>query len=1013
MSSHQKIHFFIFFLAWFFTLHVLAQNRTVTGRVVDANDGLPLPGASVVVKEHTNIGTATDADGQFSLQVPQTAKVLTISMMGMQTAEVAIKTGKSLKIALSESAESLSEAVVLGYGSARKLGSVTGAVATIKGEAFEHIPAANFTDALAGQVAGLSALSSSGEPALSATIRLRGINSISASNAPLIILDGSPINSDTYNALNPSDIASITVLKDASSTAIYGLRAANGVIVITSKKGQFEQTPVVKVGALYGIAQPINSGIKMMNADQYMTLREKLDPALLNNSNWMNHKNIVQKNGIDTDWRDYIYNNHAPTWGINASVQGGSANTNYYISLNHLSKEGIEPLSGIERTSIRFNEDVKINSLFKVGLDINLAYNISQANPEQNSSNVYSNNPTVFSRIARPDDATQYYTVDAEGNATFGARADYLHESKLYNPFYTNEYRERASKTIHIDGTLYEQLTPLPGLTLRANQSLSAYDDKYQYIMRPAETYVSPMGDVVNLFDDGTSAWNAQSTSRYYHFTATHTAEYKFSPFEGHHFAVLLGQESIITEDRGFGVRRYGLTDSRMLLLTNATEEPIVSQPATKTTYNSFFGKISWDYADRYAVDLSIRRDGSSRFSAKHRWATFWSVGGRWNMMNESFMQNLSGLKTVLNQFDWRINYGTTGNSGIGDYTYFGLATSSGIQYNGYSGTLLSQPSVEDLTWETIAQFNVGFDIRLFNRFSISLDFYRKKTSNMLMSIPYSYTTGYAYGNGNIGAMTNQGIDLTLNIDILKNKDFHWDFYANLNYNKNKITALFNGLDEYTIAGTGQKLQVGKPFGEFFLVERQGVDPRDGKQVWYDADGNLTKIYDETNNAVFTGKQRYAPWAGGFGTHFQWRGLYCNIDFTWTLGKWALNNDRYFCENAAFATSYNQSESMQNLWTTAGQVTDIPAATETIQFDTHLLENTSFLRLKRLTIGYDIPQKYLKPLKFVHGINLYASGRNLLTFTKYTGYDPEPDVNIITFNHPNTREYSFGVEITF
>jgi hypothetical protein len=388
-------------------------------------------------------------------------------------------------------------------------------------------------------------------------------------------------------------------------------------------------------------------------------------------------------------------------------------------------------------------------------------------------------------------------------------------------------------------------------------------------------------------------------------------------------------------------------------------------------------------------------------------------VGGRWNLMNEAFTQNISGLKNILNQFDLRINYGTTGNSGIGDYTYFGLATSSGIQYNGYSGTLLSQPSVEDLTWETVAQFNVGVDIQLFGRVNISLDYYRKKTSNMLMSIPYSYTTGYAYGNGNIGAMTNRGIDLSLSVDILKNQDFRWDFHANLGYNKNKITALFNGLDEYTIAGTGQKLQVGKPFGEFYLVERQGVDPRDGKQVWYDADGNLTKNYDETNNAVFTGKQRYAPWMGGFGTNFQWRGLYCTIDFTWALGKWALNNDRYFYENAAFATTYNQSESMQNLWTTQGQITDIPAATETIQFDSHLLENASFLRLKKLTIGYDIPQKYLKPLKIVHGINIYASGRNLLTFTKYTGYDPEPDVNIITFNHPNTREYTFGLEITF
>jgi len=905
----------------------------------------------------------------------------------------------------------LSEAIVVGYGSARKLGSVTGAVATIKEETFEHIPTVNFTDALAGQVAGLSVLSASGEPALSPAIRLRGVNSISAGSSPLFILDGSPISSDVYNSLNPSDIASVTVLKDAGSTAIYGMRAANGVIVITSKKGRFEQKPVVKVGAFYGVAQMTNSGIKMMNTAQYLSLREKLDPSLLGNSNWLQHKDVVLQNGIDTDWRDYIYSN-APAWQLNASVQGGSANASYYVSLNHMSKEGIEPLSGFERTNVRFNEDIKVSRIFKVGLDVNLAYDISQANPEQNSTTVYAKNPTVFARFARPDDSPYYYTV-SEGRATFGARADYLHETKLYNPLYINDHRERASKTIHLDGTLYEQLMPVEGLILRANQSLSAYDDKFSYVVTPSDSYISPMGDYVDMFYDGTSAFNRQSTSRYYHFTATNTAEYRFTPGDRHNLTLLAGQESIITEDNGFGVRRQGLTDSRMLLLDNATDEPIVSQSTLKTTYNSFFGKASWDYDDRYAADVSIRRDGSSRFSSNRRWATFWSVGGRWNVMNEPFIAHIPNLNRVLSQFDLRINYGTTGNSDIGDYAYFGLASSTGIQYNGQGGTLLVQPGARDLTWETVAQFNAGIDLRLWGRISVSIDYYHKKTSNMLMSIPYSYTTGYASGYGNIGAMTNRGIDLTLAADLLRGKAVRWECHASLNYNKNKITELFNGLDEYILPGAGQKLQVGRPFGEFYLVKRYGVDPRDGRQIWYDADGNLTKVYDETSNSVFTGKQSFAPWSGGFGTSIGWKGLYCNIDFTWALGKWALNNDRYFYENAAFAFTYNQSEAMQDLWTTPGQLTDIPAATETIQFDDHLLENASFLRLKKLTIGYNLPKAWLKPLKVVSGINVYVSGRNLLTFTKYTGYDPEPDLNIITFNYPNTREYTVGCEVTF
>jgi hypothetical protein len=241
----------------------------------------------------------------------------------------------------------------------------------------------------------------------------------------------------------------------------------------------------------------------------------------------------------------------------------------------------------------------------------------------------------------------------------------------------------------------------------------------------------------------------------------------------------------------------------------------------------------------------------------------------------------------------------------------------------------------------------------------------------------------------------------------------YWGVKANFNYNKNEITELFNGLDEYVISNSGLKLQVGKPFGEFYLVERSHIDPRDGKQVWYDADGNLTKTYDATNNSVFTGKQRFAPWTGGFGTTFQWKGLSVSADFTWALGKYAMNNDLYFYENAAMGGTYNQSESMLNMWTSPGQVTDIPAASEQIQMDDHLLEDASFCRLKKLTIGYNLPETWFSNMQFVKGVNVYATGRNLLTFTKYTGFDPEPDSNVIQFNYPNTREYIIGCEITF
>ncbi len=992
------------------TVSALAQDKQkVEGVVVDGFDGSPLPGATVVVTGNPAVGVSTDYDGKFALMIPANTESLTIGFVGMTSQVVKPEFGKQMRIVLKEDAELVDEVVVMGYGSAKKLGSVTGSVATITADKLENIPVANFTDALQGQVAGLSVLSGSGEPSAVSSIRMRGVNSINAGVEPLFILDGSPISYDVFNSLNPADIASFSILKDASSTAIYGSRAANGVIVLTSKKGKMGEKATVRIGAQYGVSNMINNGVDMMNSTQYMRFQEILNPALLNDATWLQHKNVVTQNGINTDWVDYVFRDNVPTYQLKASVTGGSENSNYYLSLNQFSKEGIEPMSSVGRTSLRFNEDIRVSEKFKLGFDVNLSYNTTETNPESN--NTYTSNPTVFSRIARPDDSPRYYTVDpATGKALYGDRADFLHYSKIYNPEYSAENRNRKDKTVHLDASIYEQYTPIKGLVLRASQALSSYDNQYTSIFYPTDAYVSPMGDLVDMYADGSSASRAESAQRYWQITATNTAEYTFSLNKAHNFTVLLGQEAIVEKANAFSVSRAGLTDRQLLLLTNATEEPTVSQSMAETVVNSFFGEVSYNYAEKYFLNASLRRDGSSKFSEDHRWSTFWSVGARWNMMKEKFMDPFASW---LNQLDIKASYGTTGNSSIGNYAYFGLASGAGVQYNGNAGLIIAQPSIKDLTWETVAQTNIGFETRVFDRVTLGVEYYHKKTTDMLLSIPYSYTTGFSSGDGNIGAMVNKGVDLSVNIDIIKRPDMYWGFTANANYNKNEITELFNGLDEYVIANTGIKLQVGKPYGEFYTVKRSHIDPRDGKQVWFDADGNLTKKYNEAANSVFTGKQRFAPWTGGFGTNFTWKGLSVVADFTWVLGKYAMNNDRYFYENAAFGTTYNQSVEMLNVWTTPGQVTDIPAASEQLQFDDHLLENASFMRLKNLTIGYNLPSKWFGGKNFVSGVNVFVTGRNLITWTDFTGYDPEPDTNMIRFNYPNTREYIIGCEITF
>ncbi len=984
-----------------------AQNSKVTGVVISADDGLPLIGATVLVKGVPNLGTTTDYDGNFILNnVPANAKELTVSYVGMIATDVKIK--PNLKIILQSDSKQLQETVVIGYGSSKKPGSVVGAVSTVGNEKINMTPIANFTDALQGQVSGLSVLSSSGEPTATAVIRLRGINSINAGVSPLFVLDGAPITASAFNSLSPGDIENISVLKDAASTSIYGSRAANGVIVITSKKGKLGQKAKVTLRAQYGVSNLIDDKSKMMNSAQYFTFREMLTPYLKTDADWLNHKEIITKNNIDTDWTDYIFADNTPTTQLDASVMGGSDVSSYYLSLNHYDNEGIEPLSDLRRESLRMNSEYKVNNWLKIGLNSNMGYQKFVTNPEAGASDIYKTNPSVFARVTRPDDSPYYYTLDSNNNATFGQRADYLTFSQGWNPLYIADQRERVNRQVNLDMNLYEDIRPIKGLILRASQALSALDYTYSSLVKPVKDFETPMGDKLS-YNSGSGS-RTEQFQRSYNFTYTNTAEYKFDINQEHLITALLGQESIIGKNSFFGAMRNGITDERLNSLVDGTAEPQVTQGEEKSVFNSFFFNGNYGFRERYYLDLSFRTDGSSKFAPGHRWANFYSVGAKWILSREAFLSS----STWINDLSVNASIGTTGNSSIANYMYFGTLSGSNVNYNGNNGIGLSQPSNPNLTWETVKSINAGVKGRFWNRLNAEVQLYHKKTSDMLMAIPYSYTTGYGGGYGNIGAMVNKGIDIDLNVDIIARKELIWTARANFNYNKNEITELFNGLDEYVLSETGLKLQVGKPYGEFYMVERAGVDPRDGKQLWVDCNGNLTKEFNEERDAKFSGKQRFAPYTGGFGTQVMYKGISLTADFTFALGKYAVNNDRYFYENPkGFGSSYNQCTNVLNMWTTPGQITDVPAATESIQFDTHLLENASFLRMKNITLAYTLPESLLRKTNFLERVNIYLTGRNLLTATKFTGYDPEPDSNVIQFNYPNTKQYLIGCEITF
>ena len=979
------------------TIAAWAQT-VITGTVVSAADGEPLIGASVKVKGE-KAAAVTDMNGKFKIST-QAGKTLVFSYIAMETMERPAKNGMLVKMQTAE--EMMDELVVTGYGSGKKLGSLVGSVVTVDNKKMEKATTANFTDALAGQVSGLSVLTSSGDPSKSASIRLRGINSISSSSTPLFILDGAPISSTMFNTLNPSDIQDITVLKDAASTAIYGSRAANGVIVITSKKGKLNEKANLVVKGQYGFSTPVADGLQMMNSQQYIQFRDMIGQPVSQSI-----KDLVNNYGISTNWRDEVLSNNAPTYTVDAALTGGSEHINYYLSFNHHSQEGLIEQSKMHREALRANVEGRLNRWFKAGVQLNLGTNSYQQNNEAEATdNLYTSNPMLFSRLALPYDAPKYYSFDDNGNIVWGNRADKLKYSGLTHPSFVNENRSYKKNNLTLMLNAFEQLNPIEGLTIRAQQAMDGYDYTTDNRYIPYEAFTTPMGSSVAASE----GYVSNSFQRYASYTFTHTIEYR-KKIQDHSFSALIGEESIFSRSRSFGVFTEGQTDPRQLRLTDGTSIAIgnVSDSRAEESFNSFFATLSYDFAGKYYLDASYRADGSSKFAPGHRWGHFYSVGGMWDLKKENFLKDVDWLDNL----QARATYGLVGNStGAGSYDYYGLF-GTGSMYNGQSSMGISNPSNSTLTWEKVGSFNAGVSFGFLDRVVLNVDAYRRKTTDMLMEIPFSYTTGFGGGMGNIGAMVNKGFDADVNVKILKSNDFDWTFKANVNYNKNEITELFAGRDEYIIANTGLKLEVGKPYGEFYMVEYAGVDPRDGKPMWYDKDGNLTKVYNEERDSKFVGKQRYAPWSGGFGTSFSWKGLSITADFAWQAGKYMTNNDNYFLKNANQGTSSNQAVDMLNIWTKPGDITDIPKYGEQVQFDTHLLEDASFLRMKNLIVQYSFPEKWMKATKGIQNAKVFFVGRNLFTATKFSGYDPEPDINLVKFNYPNTRQFVFGMELTF
>lgn len=965
-----------------FTLHSsFAQKFVVKGTVTSYEDNEPLIGVTVLQEGTTN-GVVTDMDGNYSFEVKGAANAtLVFSYIGMQSQshKVDANTGV-LNVSLKSDAEMIDEVVVVAYG-VRKKGTIAGAVSTVSAEKMADVPAASFDQALQGQSAGLSVISNSGEPSKPAVFQIRGTNSINSGTAPLFILDGVPISSSDFNTLSPGDIESISVLKDASSTSIYGARAANGVVVITSKRGLSMEKAKVTLRAQYGISQLANTGKwNMMDTNERIQYEKEigLDTG----------KDYDLLSKINVNWLDEVFNSSAPLQSYELSVNRATDRLNYYVSGGFYDQDGIAQSSKFRRYNMRANAEVKASNWLKLGTNTMAAYEeIEQA--EEGEYALYT--PISACRFMLP------YWNPYNEDGSIASQNDGSWTGTGQNPIEWMDNNPVTYTKYKLLSTVFAEITPIENLTIR-----SQFGADYSHTKGFMQSYPSY---IIN----GGMGTAGRNTSDVLNLTETTTANYRWKYDDDHSFNFMLGQEAVNYMSEGFQVVTEGQTSDYLTNVSSGTRASSWSDSTTSYAYLSFFFRGEYNYKDLYYADFSVRTDASSRFGKKNRWGAFWSLGFMWNIKQEAFLQDIDWLTSA----QIALSSGTSGNSEIPNYDHLALV-GGGPNYNDEAGIYPMQSGNEDLGWEQTWANNIGLRLRFFDRIGADIDFYNKKTTNMLMLVPQSYaTTGEGYRWENIGAMVNRGFEVNVNADVLRLKDFTWNVSANFSYNKNKLVELYNGVQEYVNSTTGIKYVVGHPVSEFYLNRYAGVNPANGDALWYTKDGEITTEYKESDK-VMTGKTYDAPWAGGFGTALSWKGLTLSAQFSWMADKWVVNNDRFFEESNGLYTAYNQSKRLlYDRWKNPGDITDIPRHGVTPQLDDRFLENASFLRLKNLTLAYNLPQLWLRKSNFFTSARVYLQGQNLLTFTGFSGLDPEVASNVYQAQYPASRQFTLGVELSF
>ncbi|WP_231562271.1 SusC/RagA family TonB-linked outer membrane protein [Alistipes sp. ZOR0009] len=1029
----------------------LGQVKQVTGVVKSSDDKQPIPGVSVFVKEAPSVGASSDPNGKYVLKnIPANAKTIVFKSVGYATVEFPIK--NVLDVALQPESQKIEEVMVVAYGTSKK-SSFTGSAESVKSEKLSTRPIANVTKALDGMVAGVQTTSGSGQPGSGVSIVVRGYGSITSSQSPLYVVDGAPYDGN-ISSINPNDIESMTILKDASSGALYGARGANGVIMINTKKGKAGKVKV-NFKANWGVASRSIPRYETMDEAGYLEtvfqsyknksiISDGLSPeaaaiaaleamrsgsaAIFGNNEEYNPYNYSINQLIDPktgkvrsdaklryheDWLDEVMAKNPLRQEYVTSFSGGDEKTRYMFSAGYLTEEGLLKTTEFNRYNGRLNIDSDVAKWLKAGMSASYSRNESNSAPENSSanSNVWYTNQLmapIFPVYKKDDKGQTIYdnlgspVFDYGVNRPAGATANWNTIATLYDDMYSSSSDNLSGRIFTDIGNLNSG--PLKGLTLSVSYG-------FDLINSASASYYNPYNGNSVAVKGSLSKANGRTFS----YTFNQILKYDRKIGE-HHFEALAGHEFYKYRYDYLGASKTGFPFGGLFELDAATSITAASSYQNNYAIESVLSRFGYDYGDKYYFSASFRTDGSSRFHEDNRWGNFWSVGGNWRISQESFLQGVSWL----NNLAVKASYGVQGNDNVNTLYAWQSLYDLGYPNASMSGALITSLENKGLKWEKNSNLNIGVELKVFNRVSATIECYERKTTDMLMDFPMASSLGFDGYRKNIGSMRNRGLDMTIGVDVLKSNDFVWRTTLIGSVIKNKVLKL---ADKPEIISGNYIIKEGETLNSYYTSSAAGVDPATGKQLYWvwdiDADGNKGQKYVSDNMTKATTCReikgsRIPDLYGSINNEFRYKGIDFSFLCTYSLGGKILDG---VYSTLMYGNYVGQARSrhLERAWKQPGDVTDVPRieiGTTQVTTDNNLID-ASYFAIKNVTVGYTLPFKWLKTAG-IESFRVTAAGDNIAMFTHLKGMNPQYNFTGGTnFGYVPTRNITFGIDVRF